>query len=182
MKKILLTAILIVAVLTAAFAGHQVTLLGSPYSLLYADSSTTDPVSSSYGFGGMVEYRMNPFFDNEFFVGAHAGIVGFHFPVKGYEYTTGDFSSIFGAAKIGYKFYVTEEFNISPEFNLGVDFMTARNSLCLSMGPAVTFGYHLFDACDILAQFQGAFSFPRDEVRQFAYYRIGAFIGASYSF
>lgn len=179
MKKVLLTAILIVAVLTAAFAGQQVSLLGSPYSLLYADDSSQDAVASTFGFGGMVEYRMNPFFDNEFFVGAHVGVSGFQFPDKVYE---DNFVSIFGAAKVGYKFYVTEEFTIAPEFNLGVDFMTARNSLCLSMGPAVTFGYHLVDKCDILAQFQGAFSFPRDDVRQFAYYRIGAFIGASYNF
>lgn len=178
MKKVLLISVLVLAVVVSVSAQQVVSLYGSPYSLLFVDSSKNGPVKSTFGFGGMVEYRANPFFENDFFVGGSAGVQGY----KIMEFP--DYVTFFTKANAGYTFYITDDFTVSPFFTAGLDVNNSENysSVCLAVGPSVNLAYNLQGAVDMSLTFDGAFSFPKTNDEQFAVYRMNIFIGASYKF
>ena len=178
MKKVLLTVALILAVLAGVSAQQVVSLYGSPYSLLYVDSSRQEPIKSVFGFGGMVDYRANPLFDNDFFVGANAG-------VQVYKFTDyADYVTFAGKANAGYTLYVTDDFTVSPSFGVGLDVNRSEesNSVCFAVGPTINLAYNLQGSVDISVVFDGSFSFPKTIDEQFAIYRMNMFVGASYKF
>lgn len=178
MKKVLLTLVLVLAVIVSVSAQQVVSLYGSPYSLLFVDSSEKEPVRSTFGFGGMVDYRANPFFEDDFFVGGSAGVQGY----KLMEFP--DYVTFSAKGEIGYTFYITDAFTVSPFFTAGLDVNNSENysSVCLAVGPALNLAYNLQGPVDISLSLDGTFSFPKTNEEQFAVYRMNIFIGASYKF